>query len=269
MKSLTVAWTLLGWLSVLCYLVAAGFVLWALWKPRKSLPTLTQHFFLAAALCHLLYFGEGALTKWLKLDTPEAVSVVLGLLVSGASFVQWRRHGTEAYLGFLLPLSAILLAFGIIERPTQLSPELRRDILLIHVAFMMLGYLMLTLSFGSSVVHLLTLWALKRKRNLSVLDRLPPLETTEQLTGKLVLIGLPILALGMIIGIVWAKVEGRSALSDPKVFLSFITGGIFAAYLYARFIRRWEAPALHWLISVGFAFLLVTFLVVRHTLAVR
>ncbi len=266
---MTIAWTLLGWLSVLFYLVTAGFVLWTLWQPKKRLPPLTQPFFMAAIVSHLLYFAEGALTKWLKLDTPEAVAVVLGLLVSGASFIQWRRHGTEAYLGFLLPLSAILLAFGIVERPTQLSPELRRDILLIHVILMMLGYLMLTLSFGSSVVHLLTLWALKRKRNLAVLEKLPPLETTDQLTGKLVFFGLPIMTLGMIVGIVWARVEGRSAFYDPKVFLSFITGGIFAAYLYARFVRRWEAPALHWLISVGFAFLLVTFLVVRHTLAVR
>ncbi|MCS7265732.1 MAG: cytochrome c biogenesis protein [Armatimonadetes bacterium] len=264
-----VLWTLLGWLAVLCYLVSAGLVLWSLWQPKKRLPAQTQHFFVAAIFCHLLYFAEGAFTKWLKLDTPEAVAIVLGFLVSASSFIQWRRHGTDVHLGFLLPFSAVLLAFGIIEKPTQLSPELRRDILLLHVTLMMLGYLMLTLSFGSSIVHLVTLWALKRKRNLALLDKLPPLETTEKLTGKLVLIGLPIMTLGMIVGILWARIEGRSAWSDPKVFLSFITSSIFAAYLYARFVRRWEAVALDWLISIGFAFLLVTFLFVRHTLALE
>lgn len=266
---MTVVWSLLVWLSILGYLTVAGVTLWRLWRPQRQMLPFLKPLLIAIIICHLLYLFEGTLTGWLKLDTPEAVSVVLGWLIALVAFGQFQRHKVEAPLGFLLPLSAILLAFGIFERPTQLSPELRRDILLFHVAFMMGGYLMLMLSFGTAVTHLLKLWSLKSKRSLVLLEKFPPLEAMERLTSQLVLLGFPLFVLGMIIGIVWASIEGRSAWSDPKVFFSILTGGVFAAYLHARFVRRWEAVALHWLIVAGFFCLLVTFLVVRHTLAME
>jgi hypothetical protein len=41
----------------------------------------------ATIVCHFLYLAEGAVTGWLKLDTPEAVAVVLGILVAVASIL--------------------------------------------------------------------------------------------------------------------------------------------------------------------------------------
>lgn len=266
-KSLSVAWSLFGWLSVIGYLTITGLVLWRLWQPKRQMPQVFHTILLATIAFHLIYLLEGVVVGWLKLDTPKTVVVVLGFLIALGAWGQLKLSRMEAQLGLLLPLSAILLAFGIFEKPTQLSPELRRDILLVHVAFMMGGYLMLMLAFGTAVTHLLTLWSLKRKHSLAFLEKFPPLEVTEQLTNRLVLIGFPLLVLGMLIGIFWARLEERNALTDPKVFWSFLTGGIFAAYLHARFVRRWEATTLHWLIIVGFVCLLVTFLVVRHTLA--
>ncbi|MFA0753289.1 MAG: hypothetical protein IMHGJWDQ_001060 [Candidatus Fervidibacter sp.] len=264
---LQVVWTLFGWLALLVYLLIAGVVLYTLWHPKqKVVPPLLPLTVLALS-CHLLYLTEGAITGWLRLDTPEAVAVVLGWFIGAGAFWLWRWRGMEAPLGFLLPLPALFLAFALIEKPTYLSPELRRDLLLLHVTLMMGGYLMLMLAFGASVVHLLTLWSLKSKRSLTILHRLPPLEVTERLTTRWVLIGLLLMTLGMLVGILWARWTGKVAWSDPKVLFSFLTGGIFAAYLHARFVRRWEAVALHWLIVVGFLCLLVTFLIVRHTLA--
>ena len=245
----------------------AGLVLLRLWKPQRNPLPLLHFLSLITIACHLLYLVEGLLTARLRLDTPEAVAVILGWLIAVGAFGQWRLRKIEAQLGILFPLSAILLAFGIFEEPTRLPPELRRDILVVHVALMMAGYLMLMFSFGTAVVHLLTSWLLKRKRSLAILDKFPPLEVTERLTNKLVLIGFPLLVLGMVVGAFWAWLMGRSAWSDPKVLFSILTGGIFALYLHARFVRKWEAPVLHWLIVVGFISLLVTFFAVRHTLA--
>ena len=269
MTLLIVAWWLLGWLSILGYLTVAGMTLWRLWRPQGKLLSFLKPLLLTTIACHLLYLVEGVVTGWLKLDTPEAVAVILGWLIALTAMGQLQLRKMEAPLGFLLPLSAILLAFGSIEKPTLLPSELRRDILLVHLVLLMGGYLMLMLSFGSAVTHLLTLWSLKRKRTLALLEKLPPLETTERLTSQLVLLGFPLLVLGMVVGIVWARMEGKSAWTDPKVLFSILTGGVFAAYLHARFVRRWEAAALHWLVVVGFICLLVTFLAVRHTLAME
>ncbi|MFN4179583.1 MAG: cytochrome c biogenesis protein CcsA [Armatimonadota bacterium] len=264
---MTVIWALLGWFSVFGYLIASALVLLRLWKPQRQPLPLIQQIAISAIICHLIYLLEGVLTNRLKLDMPETVALVLGLLVALGAFGQWRLRKVEAYLGILLPLSAILLAFGIFENPTELSPELRRDILVIHVTLLMFGYLMLLLSFGTSVTHLLTLSLLKRKRSLAVLDKFPPLEVTEQLTNKLVLLGFPLLVLGMVIGAFWARSIGRDAWSDPKVVFSVLTAGIFSVYLYARFVRKWKSPILFWLVVAGFVSLLVTFFAVRHTLA--
>ena len=264
---LTAVWAFLGWLSVLGYLLVSSLVLLRLWRPQRQQFPLLNFLSLATIASHLLYLVEGFLTGQLKLDTPEAVAAILGWFIAVGTFGQWKLRKIEAQLGILFPLSAILLAFGIFEEPTQLPPELRRDILLVHVVLLMVGYLMLMFSFGTAVAHLLTLWLLKRKRSLAILDKFPPLEVTEQLTNKLVLLGFPLLVLGMVIGALWARLLGRSAWSDPKVAFSVLTGGIFAVYLHARFVRKWEAPILHWLIVIGFIFLLVTFFAVRHTLA--
>lgn len=257
----------LGWLSILGYLLVAGLVLLRLWRPERQTFPMLNYLALTAIACHLLYIAEGILMGRLKLDTPEAVALVLGWLIALGAYGQWRLQKVEAQLGVLFPLSAILLAFGLFEKPTQLSPEIRRDVLVVHVALLMAGYLMLMFSFGASVAHLLTLWLLKRKRPLAFLDKFPPLQVTEQLTNKFVLIGFPLLVLGMVIGVFWARLMGRNPWDDPKVWFSVLTGGVFAAYLHARFVRRWEAPTLHWLILIGFVFLLVTFFAVRHTLA--
>lgn len=267
MTPLTVVLALLCWLSVIGYLLVTGLVLLRLWKLQRQPSPLLNFLSLIAIFSHLLYLVEGFLTGRLKLNTPEAVAVVLGWLIAVGAFGQWRLQKIEAQLGILFPLSAILLAFGIFEEPTQVPPELRHDILVVHVAFLMAGYLMLMFSFGAAVAHLITLWLLKRKRSLAILDKFPPLEVTEQLTNKLVLLGFPLLVLGMVVGALWAWLTGRSAWNDPKVVLSILTGGIFAVYLHARFVRKWEATILHWIIVIGFIFLLVTFFAVRHTLA--
>lgn len=267
MTLLAVILALLGWFSVLGYLLVTGIVLLRLWKPQRQPSPFLHYASLIAIICHLLYIVEGIFSNQLRLDTPEAVAMVLGWLIALGTFVQWWFRKIEAQLGILFPLSAVLFVFGIFEKPTYLSPELRRDILVVHVTLMMGGYLMLMFSFGTAVAHLLTLWLLKRKRSLALLEKFPPLEMTEQLTNKLVLIGFPLLVLGMIVGAFWARLMGLSAWSDPKVVLSILTCGIFAIYLHARFVRKWEAPILHWLIVVGFISLLVTFFAVRHTLA--
>ncbi len=262
-------WHLLGWLAMVGYLWVAGTVLWNLWRPMRPVTPMSLYLLLCALAAHFLYLVEGVVTGWLRLDTPETVALVLGWFVALSAFAQWRWREMVAPAGFLLPLSAVLAAFALFEKPTSLSPALRRDVLMLHVTLMMSGYLALMLAFSTAVVHLLTLALLKRKRPLAVLKKLPPLETTERLTTQLVLVGFPLLVLGMLVGIVWARSEGRSAWSDPKVLFSLLTGGVFAAYLHARFVRHWKATALHWLVVVGFACLLVTFLVVRHTLALE
>ncbi len=266
--SLQVVWTLAGWLAALGYFAAAGSVLTTLWQTRWRSPVVPLPVTAFAIVCHMLFLVEGIITGWLRLDTPETVAVALGWLIAVGAIGLWQIKRMEAPAAFLLPLAAVLVTFGTIGKPTVLSEPLRRDMLLMHVVLLMAGYLMLMLAFGAAVVHLLTLWSLKRKRSLALLQKLPPLEVTERLVSRWVLVGLPLLTLGMLVGVIWAKWEGRATWTDPKVFASVLTWVIFAAYLHARWVRRWEATALHWLIVFGFACLLVTFLVMRHTLAV-
>ncbi len=260
-------WALFGWFAALSYFVSAGSVLLTLWRPHYRLPFAPFSLCLFGAVCHALFIAEGIVTGWLRLNTPEAVAGLLsGLIVAGGLW-QWKVQRMEVPAAFLLPLSAVLLTFSAIGEPVRLSPHLRRDLWLVHVGLSMAGYFALMLSFGAAVAHLLTLWSLKRKRSLAFLKKLPPLEATEHLASRWVLIGLPLLTLGMMVGVIWAKWEGRPIGADPKVLASLITWAIFAAYLHARWVKRWEAAALHWLIIIGFAVLLLTLLTVRHTLA--
>lgn len=157
-----------------------------------------------------------------------------------------------------LALFAISLAFF----PSQvehLIPALQASrILGAHVATMMLSYAALSVSCGAAAVYLVQ--GGDRRR----FARLPSGETLEEIANRSVLVGFPLLTLGITLGAYWAhSAWGRYWGWDPKETSALVTWLIYAGYLHARNLRGWKGTASAWVLVVGFAAVLFTYFAVN------
>lgn len=90
---------------------------------------------------------------------------------------------------------------------------------------------------------------------------LPPVEVSRAAAHRAVLLGLPVLTLAIVLGALWANLAWRSYWSnDPKELAAAATWLVFAAYLHVAGRRDRFAAAAPWLIVLGFAGVLFTYL---------
>lgn len=139
-----------------------------------------------------------------------------------------RRFGV---LG--LPIVAAMLGIASLfpSEITPLIPALQNGPLLtIHVSVMMLSYAVLTVSFCGAAIYLIQ-GGEGRRRFAS----LPSSEASGDLANKAVMVGFPMLALGIALGAWWANSAwGRYWGWDPKETSALVTWLSIAAYFHAR-----------------------------------
>jgi ABC-type transport system involved in cytochrome c biogenesis permease subunit len=117
------------------------------------------------------------------------------------------------------------------------------------------------LAFCSSLAYLAQDFMLHGKRLTSLSRRLPPLDTLDFLTNRLVALGFALLSIGILFGSIWAQRQWGAWWSwDPKLVLAMLTWCIYATYIYLRTLSGWKGKRSMMLIVIGFFLILVTFL---------
>jgi cytochrome c-type biogenesis protein CcsB len=156
----------------------------------------------------------------------------------------------------LAKFAAALAFFPSDLRP--LIPALQANrILGAHVATMMLSYAALSVSFGAAAAYLIQ----GEGRRFA---QLPSGETLEEIANRSVLVGFPMLTLGITLGAYWGySAWGRYWGWDPKETSALMTWLIYAGYLHARNLRGWRGPGAAWVLVVGFAAVLFTYFAVN------
>ncbi|MDP3767490.1 MAG: c-type cytochrome biogenesis protein CcsB, partial [Dehalococcoidia bacterium] len=162
---------------------------------------------------------------------------------------------------FVLPLALTLFAVSLLFFPSDLRtliPALQSNrILGAHVATMMISYAALSVSFGAAAVYLLQGGG---RRFAS----LPSGETSEEIANRSVLVGFPLLTLGITLGAYWAhSAWGRYWGWDPKETSALLTWLIYAGYLHARNLRGWKGRGAAWLLVGGFVAVLFSYFAVN------
>jgi cytochrome c-type biogenesis protein CcsB len=161
----------------------------------------------------------------------------------------------------LLPVSFTMFAFALAYFPSEIRPLVpalqANRILGAHVATMMMSYSVLTVSFGAAALYLLQ----NGERRFA---RLPSGETLEEIANRSVLIGFPMLTLGIALGAYWANhAWSRYWGWDPKETSALVTWLIYAGYLHARNLRGWKGRGSAWVLVVAFAAVLFTYFAVN------
>ncbi|MBM3275405.1 MAG: c-type cytochrome biogenesis protein CcsB [Candidatus Sericytochromatia bacterium] len=154
-----------------------------------------------------------------------------------------------------------------------LVPSLQSYWIKIHVTLMLVSYSAFFLSFVAATIYLFfhyrDQWfspkAVGAAAAITAKAPITTIELLDELIYRLILLGFPILALGIITGGLWANHAWGTYWSwDPKETWALITWLFYAAYLHVRVSREWRGAKAAWFAVVGFASVLVTYIGVNY-----
>jgi ABC-type transport system involved in cytochrome c biogenesis permease subunit len=176
-------------------------------------------------------------------------SLAFAVALVGAHAVLARRARRRA------PRSAAF-ALSLDDRIDPLVPALQQPLLLtVHVGSAALAYAMAALAFVAAAAEL------GQRAASDGIRALPSAATLRAVGHRLVLLAFPILTIAIVLGSVWANLAWRSYWSnDPKELAAAATWAVFAAYLHVAGRRDRLERLAPWLIVLGFAGVLFTYI---------
>ncbi|MFZ7104760.1 MAG: c-type cytochrome biogenesis protein CcsB [Peptococcaceae bacterium] len=255
----------------------------------------TLFMYTAALLCYIInfFYAKGILLKWarsvtmLALLTNTALLIVRGMLIGGLPlrnlfefglFFVWmitlvflvieKKYELSITSLFVLPIIIALLGFlvnlDVSIRPAM--PALRSKWLIIHVLTAVVAYGAFAVSFALSLMYLLKDGLTGPKEQNKLAGLLPRLEMLDELSYKVIFLGMPALTIMLVTGAVWAEYSwGRYWSWDPKETWALITWFVYSAYLHLR-LRGWRGKKAAYLSILGFLAVIFTFLGVSYLL---
>src|ERR1700676_3914864 len=123
-------------------------------------------------------------------------------------FVDWRYHFASTSVA-LFPLVFLMTLVAGMRQPVSAWSDVRvRDAwLIVHIVLVLVGYAALLLTAVSSIFYLIQERRLKSKKSASLLEKLPPLGTLDDLISTAMGFGFVFITLGVIFGVMWAYIE--------------------------------------------------------------
>jgi cytochrome c-type biogenesis protein CcsB len=229
----------------------------------------------------LFSHSGGLLLRWLETHQTGYGYVPLSNMYESLIFFSWTivfvylllefKYKQKVIGVFVTPFAFLAIALtsiisGIDAKITPLVPALQSNWLTIHVTTCFFGYASFAVSFGISLLYLI-----RDRRGGGTNGKaswLPATPVLDEINYKAIVIGFPMLTLGIITGAAWANYAWGSYWSwDPKETWSLITWFVYAAFLHARFTRDWRGRKAAILSIVGFAATLFTYFGVNYLIS--
>ena len=160
---------------------------------------------------------------------------------------------------FVMPFALLGMAWAQLYLPADINPlmpALQSNWLLYHVITCFLGYAAFAVACGVSIMYLIKAGSEAKGNEAAggLMSQFPPTKVLDDLNYKAIMVGFPLLTLGIITGAAWANYAWGTYWSwDPKETWSLIVWFIYAAFLHARFTKGWVGKRAAWLSIIGFA----------------
>lgn len=134
------------------------------------------------------------------------------------------------------------------------------EILITHITLAIVSYGFFTLSFLFSLMYLVQYLFLKNKKGLKWVWRFADLRKLDTYSFKTVTLGVPLLLIGLILGLLWAHVaDAELYWFDPKTFGSIFVLVVYIVYLFLRVGRGHQGKAIAVYNTCAFLVLLINF----------
>ena len=221
------------------------------------------------------YFGLLAQTAAIALRWKESYDMGVGHaplanLYESVVFFAWTivliyalldlKYKYRVIGAFVMPFALLGMAWaqlGMNSGIEPLVPALQSNWLVYHVITCFLGYAAFAVACGISIMYLIKAnhdESGQTAGESSVMGMFPPIKVLDDLNYRAIMIGFPLLTLGIITGAVWANYAWGTYWSwDPKETWSLIVWFVYAAFLHARITRGWVGKRAAWLSIIGFA----------------
>ncbi len=263
-------------ISMGVYLISSlGYLVFATFQNR-ILGTLSTSLLSVGLFLH----SAGLILRWLETHRTGYGYVPLSNMYESLIFFSWTiiliylilelKYRQKIIGVFVTPIAFLAIALtsiipGIDAKITPLVPALQSNWLTIHVTTCFFGYAAFAVSFGISILYLIR----DRKDEENRISKwLPSTPVLDEINYKSIVIGFPMLTLGIITGAAWANYAWGTYWSwDPKETWSLITWFIYAAFLHARFTRDWRGKKAAVLSIIGFTAVLFTYFGVNYLLS--
>ncbi len=207
--------------------------------------------------------------------SPREVSSFIAWAIVVYYLIIRRRINARALPAFLLPLVFIfVLASLLMPPPAEPLPRVlegaiaattfTRIIFPIHVTLVIFSYAAFVLTTVCGVMYLIQEHELKAKHFGPAFDRLPALNTCDEIGHRSVSLGFVLLTLGLVTGIFWNNQrDGRYWHNDPKEVMALVTWIVYLFLLHYRLTAGWRGRRVAWLSIVGFIVVMLTWLGAR------
>lgn len=239
--------TSIFWLRVATALYALGLLhsMLAIVRRSQRLYPIALTSFRVAVVLHGVALVDAAMAYGrLPLDTSFATLNVFAFLIALVFLiVEWRYHFASTAVA-LFPLVFLMTLVASMGQPMAAWPNVgvRDAWLVVHIVLVLAGFAALLLTAVASVFYLMQERRLKQKRTgKTLLEKLPPLATLDNLISVSMGLGFVLLTLGVIFAIVWASIEFKTRwISYASVQFSLFTWVLCLVMIFLRTSAGWR-----------------------------
>jgi len=256
--------------ALVCYL--AGTVIYFVFIAiQKKLLHRIGYIILASGFClHTLFFilAYAHLSYFPVINFREALSF-FAWAVAGSYLIMMLKFNIRVLGSFIAPLCGVLMIWSLVlpQAVTDIKPIFKSVWLTIHVATIFLGNGIFAVAFMSAIMYLLQERQIKTKKPGFFYRRLPSLTILDSMNYYCLMVGFPLLTLGMMTGSIYAQIAlGTYWRWDPKEVWSLITWLLYAALLHERLTVGWRGKRAAIMSIVCFLVLLFSFMGVNFLL---
>lgn len=255
------------WAAALLYFISSVFYTSHLWTQNEKVSAYGFYTIVAGACLQtvslIIAYTEGVLVTG-GLDSTLYLFAWLIALVYIGSQIKFRASVLGAFvapLAFIMTFPHVILPQGIIEH----DPTLGNPWILIHILLILLGEALFTFAFVSGIFYIFQENKIKSKHLGSFLQRFPSLTTLDKINHVCLIVGFPLLTVGLALGLLLAKEIWGSAWEwGQKETWSLVTWFLYAVLIHGRLSSGWKGRKAAIGAVLGFCIILFTLFVIGY-----
>ena len=193
------------------------------------------------------------------------MSVLAWIIVLAYLGVDWRGR-LPAVGAIALLVACVVLFWGSLHAHNDIANAayINNQMVSLHVLAILASFALFALAFGCATLYLVQSRLLKAPHVPETLRRLPPLATLDGVAYHSVAFALPLLTLGLTLGVVFIYSGVRPQtnthwFADPTTLLSFVAWGLYVIYLGARLGLGWRGVRLQYILLAGLVLALAVY----------
>lgn len=257
-------------LTLALYGCATVVYLICLFRSSSGLTAWGGRLLTAGCIAHLLSTVHlTSRLKYLPLTNMQESLSFFSLMIVAVFLLLERRYRVTTLGSFVTPVALLMLiaSSALHAEVRHLPPILQSNWFWFHALLAFFSYAAFTIAAGVAVMYLIQRRFLKTKHFGALFQRIPPLETLDEISYRCLAVGFPLLTVAIISGSIWSEqAVGSYWAWDPKQTWSLITWLIYAALLHGRLTVGWRGKRAAVMSIVGFVVLLITFFGMKHSI---